>query len=1008
MAQLVIAAAGAAIGGMISPGVVAFGMTGASIGWMAGSMIGAGFGPTQKSEGPRLSDLSVSTSSYGTPIPYVAGSPRVAGQIVWASAKREIATTESAGKGGGGSEYTTFTYEVDLLILLTDNELDGVRRIWSNGEIIWSAVASAGTDSLIASATTTAWTRMTIYTGAAGQLPDPTYEAAVGTANAPAYRGRGAVFIEALQLGGGGQIPNLTFEVVQDGAVTTNNVGDGLLCHFDEMNGPKVASVLGPDLTATGALVSSPVKFGANAGGEGGFSCATATGVLDPAKHWRAEGWFYPSVWASTNADVMGLYNADPGVAVSVVSIYLTFQFGYLSYGYTYNNNVSSGSGLLASAANGQPVLNTWSHIALEYNANTGEVVIFQNGYRSAYLCDGNFNVGAVQQTFTNIIVGGARCTCDEFYYREITNDELYAVVADNTLAYAVPTNVFAANNVSTYAIEPNTTTVSSVVSRLADRTGLAAGEYSTTALSSITQPVRSMAISQVSSARTVLEMLAQTYHFDAVLSDKIYFKPRAAASVATLAYSELGVGVDPNADPLPLTTANELEIPAQMALTYNNVDGDYQTDTQYSDRLLTGQESTSAITVPLGFTSSEAKQIVDGVLLDKAVSSLTTKVQLGITRAALEPTDVVVITGDDASTYLMRVVKRTESAGVIDLECVLDDSTVFTQSGTTDGGTATQITVLATPTTTLALLDIPLLRDADNYPGFYVAVAGSASNWTSAAIYDSLDDLTYAQVNTMADQTAQGTCTSTLGNWTGGNVFDTTNTVTVSVGGGQTLSSVTYDDLLLSQATNAALIGSELVQYRTATLVSAGVYTLSNFLRGRRGTEWAQTGHVGGERFVVLGTSGLRYITLQTSDLGSARYYKAASAGQKLSAVSSQTITPAGISLECFSPVDARANRATTDTVLTWTRRTRLSTRLVGTLPISAPLGETTESYEVEVWDSGYTTLKRTLTSSTPTVTYTSAAQVTDFGSNQAVLYLKIYQLSAIVGRGYPLTVSV
>jgi hypothetical protein len=74
----------------------------------------------------------------------------------------------------------------------------------------------------------------------------------------------------------------------------------------------------------------------------------------------------------------------------------------------------------------------------------------------------------------------------------------------------------------------------------------------------------------------------------------------------------------------------------------------------------------------------------------------------------------------------------------------------------------------------------------------------------------------------------------------------------------------------------------------------------------------------------------------------------------------------------------------------------------------MSIPLGETTESYEVEVWDSGYTTLKRTLTASTPTVTYTSANQVTDFGSNQATLYLKIYQLSAIVGRGNALTVSV
>ena len=86
----------------------------------------------------------------------------------------------------------------------------------------------------------------------------------------------------------------------------------------------------------------------------------------------------------------------------------------------------------------------------------------------------------------------------------------------------------------------------------------------------------------------------------------------------------------------------------------------------------------------------------------------------------------------------------------------------------------------------------------------------------------------------------------------------------------------------------------------------------------------------------------------------------------------------------------------------------TRLSTRLVGTLPINAPLGETTEAYEVEVWDATYTTLKRTLTSSTPTATYASADQVTDFGSAQGVLYLKIYQLSATVGRGYPMKVSV
>ena len=982
MAQLVIAAAGAAIGGMIAPGIVAFGMTGASIGWMAGSMLGSAFGPTQKSEGPRLSDLSVSTSSYGTPIPYVAGSPRVAGQIVWASAKREIANTQSAGgKGGGGSEYTTYTYEVDLLILLTDNEIAGIRRIWSNGELIFTAASDAAVDAVYQSYNSTQWGRLTAYTGASSQLPDPDYEAAVGTANAPAYRGRGSVFIKSLQLGGSGQIPNLTFEIAGTGttaSVTKNTV----FCSAILRGSSDMDRKYGYQYTSEPTWASFWGDIGAS------------------SVHFYSD---LPTDSFDSGVLPTGLYAINTGI---------TYIFANLC---TAAASIATGtfefldiSGTVVAAID---VRGSASNVDNYYGPNLSSLTLAAKTMTDAFnSANGilSFEAGGVRFTKAIYAVNNFLIACDGLSIKtvRISNVRVYQTAYSSIGTASVLFKESGSSSLAVYG--KSTATIATVVDGLCTRSGMAAGEYSTTALSTITQPVRSMAISQVSSARTVLEMLAQTYHFDAVLSDKIYFKPRATASVATIAYSELGVGVDPNADPLPLTTANELEIPAQMALTYSNVDGDYQTDTQYSDRLLTGQESTSAITVPLGFTASEAKQIVDGNLLDKSVSGLTTKVQLGITRAALEPTDVVVITGDDASTYRMRVVKRTESAGMIDLDCVLDDATVFTQSGTTSGGTATQVTVLAAPTTTLQLLDIPLLRDLDNAPGFYMAVAGSAANWTSCGVYDSVDDLTYTQVTTMSDQTAIGSCTSILGNWTGGNIFDETNTVTVLIASSKTLSSVTWDALLLDQSTNAALIGSELIQYRTATLVSAGVYKLSGLLRGRRGTEWAQTGHTNNERFVSLGTSGLRYLTLQTVDLGSARYYKAASAGQKLSAVASQAITPAGTSLECFSPVDARANRATTDTVLTWTRRTRLSTRLVGTLPISAPLGEAAESYEVEVWDATYTTLKRTLTSTTSTVTYTSANQVTDFGSNQAVLYLKIYQLSAIVGRGYPLTVSV
>lgn len=228
MAQLVIAAAGAAIGGYVAPGVVALGMTGAGIGWTVGSLIGSMFGPTQKGQGPRLGDLRVAGSSYGAVAPWVAGTPRVAGQVIWASSKREIAHTESqGGKGGGGSEYTTYTYEVDLLILLSENSYSGVSKVWLNGALVWNKSSTADAATKTASDAYSGWTSITHYDGDAAQLPDPIYEAAVTTALAPAYRGRSCVLIEALQLGSGGQIPNLTFEL-DDAWDGDHPAGDGL------------------------------------------------------------------------------------------------------------------------------------------------------------------------------------------------------------------------------------------------------------------------------------------------------------------------------------------------------------------------------------------------------------------------------------------------------------------------------------------------------------------------------------------------------------------------------------------------------------------------------------------------------------------------------------------------------------------------------------------------------------------------------------------------------------
>jgi hypothetical protein len=63
----------------------------------------------------------------------------------------------------------------------------------------------------------------------------------------------------------------------------------------------------------------------------------------------------------------------------------------------------------------------------------------------------------------------------------------------------------------------------------------------------------------------------------------------------------------------------------------------------------------------------------------------------------------------------------------------------------------------------------------------------------------------------------------------------------------------------------NAAVLGDEIIQFRTATLLLANSrrYRLSGLLRGRRGTEWAVDTHTAHDRFVMINPDGVKRVTL-------------------------------------------------------------------------------------------------------------------------------------------------
>jgi len=186
-----------------NPGAAfALGLASGTVGTIIDNNLFGGSG--RNIEGPRLSDLSVQSSSYGKMIPNIYGNARVAGNMIWSLPIKETATTttvSTGGKGGGGSSQsaTEFSYSVTLAIAIGDGVVDEIIRFWADSLVI-------NPDDFSGS--------YRFYRGDSTQLPDPTIESVEGVGNTPAYRNLAYLVIEDFPLEAfGNRIPNFTFEI---------------------------------------------------------------------------------------------------------------------------------------------------------------------------------------------------------------------------------------------------------------------------------------------------------------------------------------------------------------------------------------------------------------------------------------------------------------------------------------------------------------------------------------------------------------------------------------------------------------------------------------------------------------------------------------------------------------------------------------------------------------------------------------------------------------------------
>ncbi len=199
MATLLLTAVGTVFGGPL----------GGAIGALVGRQIDTAIIGGRRVEGPRLKDLTVQTSSYGSALPLHFGKMRAAGTVIWATELVEHKNTASSGKGR--PSVTSYAYSSSFAVAVSSRPIAGIGRIWADGNLLRGASGDLKVGGTLR-----------IHLGHGDQAADALMVQAEGSTRCPAYRGLAYVVFEDLELADyGNRIPSLTFEILADPADTS-------------------------------------------------------------------------------------------------------------------------------------------------------------------------------------------------------------------------------------------------------------------------------------------------------------------------------------------------------------------------------------------------------------------------------------------------------------------------------------------------------------------------------------------------------------------------------------------------------------------------------------------------------------------------------------------------------------------------------------------------------------------------------------------------------------------
>lgn len=522
---------------------------------------------------------------------------------------------------------------------------------------------------------------------------------------------------------------------------------------------------------------------------------------------------------------------------------------------------------------------------------------------------------------------------------------------------------------------------------------------------------IRGAKVGKQMSARAALQPLFARHYVDPVQVDgQIRYVPRGTQTPRVIAEDEMNVRAGRSGEfPgwLEEILSQEVELPHVLHVRYINAELAYEFDTAEAKRSKEAVSTDEILTidVPLVLTVDEAAQLAEIALWTLWIERTEGRVSLLPEQRDLIPTDVITITRDAVSYNLRLTQVDMGEAGVVSARGVPIEaaSYVSTATGTLPERDPIAIEVFAW--SGLFLFDTPALTDGEaEDAGFYLAVypENPAQSWPGAMVVQSLDEILYQDWQRGDVAPTHGVLTASFSPPVSCWSWDDVNALTYKAIDGVPETKTMLEVL---NGANACFIGSvangwEIARFTTALDNGDGTWTLTGWLRGKRGTEaMAASAWAAGNRIVIPVDSSLMW---GTQDLSSEAWYFAETLGGDDNSDAAEGFAFPASNMKPYAPVHIAGSRdGGNNLTATWVRRTRIDGQWRDGTTVK-PLGEDSEEYEVDYVDGSGAVLRSLTGLASETAGYTAAEQTADGLTPGDPVNIRVYQISALVGRGY------